>query len=55
MWNKKISVKVGRELFGMRKGTERRRGKRMTGGLNTFRVYINMYENVIMKSLFLSN
>lgn len=48
-------MKVGRELFGERKGTRRRWGKRLTGGLNSFRVYINMDENVIVKFLFLYN
>lgn len=55
MWSRKRNVKIGRKLLGKRQETRRRRGKRIAGGLNTFRVYIDMYENVIMKSLFLCN
>lgn len=45
-------MKIGRELLGKRQEIRRRQGKRITGGLNTFRVYIDMCGNVIMKSLF---
>ena len=48
-------MKIGRELLGKRQETRRRRGKRTAGGVNMFRIYIDMYGNVIMKSLFLCN